>query len=135
MVATCAVVATRRGRRHPVRGRGRTVSIRSGNPFGSFDAAGQFGPNAVRLSGWTLDPDTANPIAVHVYVDGRWGGAFTANTSRPDVGRVYPGYGDNHGFDVLVGSLGGGWRNVCVYAINAGSGNANPLLGCQWVLT
>ena len=51
----------------------RTVS---GTPTGNFESVSRTG-NSVRLTGWALDPDTANPVTVHVYVDGGWGGAYT----------------------------------------------------------
>jgi hypothetical protein len=110
----------------------RTVFLATGNPFGAVDAASIAGPRAIQVRGWTIDPDTAAPVAIHVYVDGRWGGAFTANVARPDVGRAFPGYGDNHGFNASL-SASPGPRQVCVYAINVGAGSTNPLLGCRTV--
>ena len=56
----------------------------------------------VQLRGWTIDPDVVDPINVHVYVDGRAVSVLTANASRPDVGRAYPGYGSNHGIDAKI---------------------------------
>ena len=54
------------------------------NPAGSFDAA-VVGNNGIQLSGWALDPDRTGAIPVHVYVDGHFDRAVTANDSRPDV--------------------------------------------------
>jgi|GEM_PF-1224548 len=102
-----------------------------GNPFGNVEIVeGRVG--AYRISGWVIDPDTAGPIELHVYVDGEWGGKLFANRSRPDVGMAYPLYGADHGFDVTLPAARGA-RQVCVYAINAGSGNTNPLLTCRTV--
>lgn len=107
-----------------------------GNPFGSLDVARGLPGGNVEVRGWTIDPDTIDPISVHVYTGGRFGaggrfaGSFTASASRPDVGRVYPQYGDNHGYNVRV-PMGTGSGEVCVYAINRGQGTANPLLGCR----
>ena len=41
-------------------------------------------------------------------------------------------YGGGHGFDIALPAAPG-TRQVCVYAINAGSGNDNPLLTCRTV--
>jgi hypothetical protein len=108
------------------------VTLPAGNPKGSLNIA-QGLPGAVRVAGWALDPDTSMPIGVHVYVDGRWTGATTANASRPDVAAAYPGYGAGHGFDVTVPVVGGGQHQVCTYAINVGHGTANPKFGCATV--
>jgi hypothetical protein len=102
--------------------------------IGSFDSATD-GGGAVRVTGWALDFDTSASINVHVYVDGAFAGQYLANSSRPDIGNVYPGMGAAHGFDVLV-PAGPGNHSVDVYAINAGPagpGAANPLLGTRQV--
>ncbi len=107
----------------------RSVLIRSGSPFGNIDSHGAVSPTTARVNGWAIDPDTAGPIELHAYVDGRWGGAFTAVTSRPDVGVAYPGYGNDHGFSIDVPGLVKGANRLCVYGINQGPG-ANSLIGC-----
>ena len=100
-------------------------------PFGWLDVA-TGGPGNVRVAGWTIDPETAAPIDVDVYVDGAFAGAATAAVSRPDVGAVHRPYGAAHGFDLTVRARPGN-RHVCVYAINAGDGTVNPQLGCSTV--
>jgi hypothetical protein len=101
------------------------------SPFGQLDSAWQV-LGGVRVSGWALDPDTAWPIEVHIYVD--WSGANLgpASASRPDIGQVYPAYGPGHGFDAVVGAPPG-WHNVCAYGINVGGG-VNMLLGCRQLM-
>ncbi len=99
------------------------------SPFGSLDAAEGL-PLSLRVSGWAIDPDTGNPIDVHVYVDGRPVAAMTANGSRPDVGAVYPLSGNNHGYDRTISVTGGGSHTVCTYGINV-AGGGNALLGCR----
>ncbi len=99
------------------------------NPFGSFDGAVRT-PNRIDVSGWAIDPDTTASIPVHVYVDGAIAGATSADDSRPDVGAAFPGFGNEHGFSFSA-TVGPGTHAVCAYAINAGSGDANILLGCQ----
>ena len=92
--------------------------------FASARSAGK-----VRVAGWAIDPDTAAPIPVHVYV-GPVGHALVADKARTDVGALYPGYGSAHG---LVGEVPdpGGPISVCAYAINSAGGGANQLLGCR----
>jgi len=108
------------------------VTLPAGNPKGSLNVA-QGLPGAIRVVGWALDPDTSMPISTHVYVDGKWTGAVTANLARPDVAAAFPGYGAGHGFDVTVPVVGGGQHQVCTYAINVGHGTANPKFGCATV--
>jgi hypothetical protein len=103
----------------------------SGLPFGNFEMATRI-PGQVAVQGWALDPDTANPVNIHVYVDGRWAAQQTANGQRPDVAWAHPGKGAAHGFNKFV-PVGNGPHTVCVYAINVGNGNANPRLGCSFV--
>lgn len=98
----------------------------SAAPFGAFDTADP-ASNGIHVRGWAIDPDTNNPIDVHVYVDSA-GYATTANVSRPDVDAVYH-RGANHGFDFTV-PVGPGTHNVCAYGINYGGGT-NPQLGCK----
>lgn len=101
------------------------------NPIGNFENATRL-PGAIAVQGWAIDPDTAGPVSVHVYVDGIWDGQTTANTNRPDVGGSYPNYGPNHGYFTYV-PAGPGLHLVCIYAINQGTGTANPQLGCSYV--
>lgn len=106
------------------------VTVWSGNPFGNLDGASRTG-DVVTLTGWAIDPDTASPVTVHVYVDGAWGGAFVASTPRPDVGAAYPGFGALHGLSASVPVPAGAPATVCAYTINQGPGTTNPLLGCR----
>lgn len=101
------------------------------NPFGSFDST-QSGPSLVTLSGWAIDPDSADPIETAVYVDGQFATNLVANQARPDVGSAYAGYGDAHGINHSV-PIGPGFHTVCTYGINQGPGN-NTLIACRWVM-
>ncbi|RWZ68530.1 hypothetical protein ELQ92_04815 [Labedella populi] len=89
-------------------------------------------PGGVDVRGWALDPDTRNAIDVHVYVDGRHTSTLTANGTRADIGRAYPAYGDAHGYSARI-QMSAGSHNVCVYALNVGSGT-NVLVRCQKVV-
>jgi hypothetical protein len=111
----------------------RTIPERTtGTPWGTLDEA-TAGRGAVRVRGWTLDPDRPDPAAVHVYIDGSFAGAGLANGGRPDVGAAYPRAGAAHGFDFTVPAPPGS-HQVCVYAINLG-GDASPnaVVGCRTV--
>lgn len=104
--------------------------VNSGRPpIGNYEAATLSG-SAVTVSGWTLDPDTAASIPVHIYVDSV-GKAFLADRSRPDVARVFPPYGDKHGFSETV-SVTVGTHSVCAYGIGPDAGG-NTLLGCKTI--
>jgi hypothetical protein len=99
------------------------------NPFGSLDIVRAV-PGGLEVAGWAIDPDSAGPIEVHVYVDGQGRGALTASRPRPDVGAVFPAFGPDRGFQGTF-STAPGPRQVCVYAINVGPGTVNPRLGCR----
>jgi SpoIID/LytB domain protein len=104
----------------------------SGEPFGDVNSV-QVDSTKVRLTGWTIDPDTSDPTDVHVYVGEDWGGSYRADVPRTDVGAAYPGKGDRHGFDITLRAAAG-VRTVCVYAINLGAGTSNPRIGCREVV-
>ena len=80
---------------------GCSTITRPTDPFGYVDGISTSTPEGVRVTGWAIDPDTTDPVDVHVYVDNT-GVARTANTSRPDVGNVFPAYGPDHGYDFTV---------------------------------
>lgn len=63
-------------------------------------------------------------------VDGEGRHAY-ANRPRPDVVAVYPAFGPNHGFDVVVAPPPG-QHTICVTASNVSSGHHKPL-GCVTV--
>jgi hypothetical protein len=123
----CAYAISTRGKPNVTLGCART----SGAPRGALDSVGRpDSGGAVRARGWVLDPDTASPINVHVYIDGVGRAAAAANTNRPDIGSVFPPWGPAHGFDVTVGGVAPGLHLVCVYGISVGGG-ANTTLGCK----
>lgn len=109
-----------------------TSIVTTVDPFGSIDVV-MGSETGVNVAGWALDPNSVDPIDVHIYVDGAIAGAATASKPRADVEAVHPSYGPNHGFDTTV-SVSPGDHSVCVYAINAFVGN-NVLLGCRTVTT
>jgi hypothetical protein len=110
-----------------------------GNPIGRFDGF-TVGPGVVgttdawvQVFGWTLDPDTSASIDVHIYLDGTMVASTTADQTRWDVAKAYPDYGPYHGFSTPIAVDGVGTHQVCAYAINTETGNANPSLGCRTV--
>ena len=99
-------------------------------PFGYLEQASVSG-DSVRVRGWTIDPDTSNPVTIRVYLNGKWLAGFPADVRRKDVARVHPGYGDRHGFDKKI-RIPRGRHQLKVYAIN-NSGSPNTLLGARTV--
>jgi hypothetical protein len=106
----------------------RTVQV-GHSPFGSVDL-GFPRPGGVTLLGWTQDPDTTASIGVHVYIDGAFATAATADGDRPDVGTAY-GNGSAHGYNVAV-DVPVGTHQLCVFGIDA-TGDANSLIECGLV--
>lgn len=102
------------------------VTLRSNAPFGSYDGL-NLAPGGARITGWTIDPSTTDPIAAHVYIDGAGAAILQANQNRPDVGAAYPAYGPSHGFDGVV-PVPSGPHTVCVYGVGA---IHSALLGCK----
>ena len=83
------------------------------------------------MSGWTADPDTSAPIRVDFYVDGHGAATTTANLDRPDVGRTYPTFGSQHGFNVTI-PVTQAPHTVCAYGISVGNGG-NHQIGCAFL--
>ena len=101
-------------------------SVTAGMPaIGDINSA-TVAAGAARLQGWAIDPDTADPITVHAYVNNAYTGQAVANVSRADIGRAYPAAGSLHGFDLVV-PLAAGKNTVCIYAIDSVPGSAQSL--------
>jgi hypothetical protein len=101
------------------------------NPVGALQKLTEVSPGTVRVEGWTWDPDVpAQPLRVHLYVNGAYAGAGTADVVRPDVGGRYPEAGAAHGYRINV-PVPHGTSRICAYAINVSRGTTNPQLGCQ----
>ncbi|MGB7962225.1 MAG: CHAP domain-containing protein [Propionicimonas sp.] len=107
------------------------------SPLGAFDAANS-GAGTVNVTGWAIDPNVrTTAVSIHVYVGGPAGDAAAegfniglASSLRTDVGQVYPGTGQNHGFSTALTTSKRGTQSVYVYAINAaGTPGNNFLLG------
>ena len=105
-----------------------TNSGPSGDPFGQIDYTSTV-PGAVTAHGWAIDPSTASPILVQMYIDGHANALTWANMPRPDVGAAYPKAGPNHGYTLTMQTTPG-THTVCLYAINTGPGTSVGL-GCR----
>ena len=106
---------------------GAATNLNPNGPFGVLEAVEAI-PGGFRVSGWTIDPDSAASVDVHIYVGGV-GRAFTADLVRSDVGAAYPQFGSRHGYSFVVPVTTAGPNDVCVYAINIGAGG-NSQIGC-----
>jgi hypothetical protein len=102
------------------------------DPMGSFDSAANVN-GVLTGTGWIVDGEARSGVPLHVYVDDQFRGQFGTSTSRPDVGAIFPGVGDNVGFTFSIPGLADGAHRVCVFALNVGAGYTNPSLGCRTV--
>ena len=110
------------------------VGLAGGNPVGANEAAVPWGANAALVTGWAADPDVpTQPALVHVYVNGRFAMAVTADRNHPALGRSAPWFGPAHGWAAIVDAPGSS-AQICAFAINFGAGTTNPLLGCRTVV-
>lgn len=112
------------------------------SPIGTVDSLAG-GVGTVRVSGWALDDDALHSsLQIHVYIGGPYGSPNAdcyvmespADEHRPDIGILYPGVGDYHGFDYAIMVPNIKSTLVYVYAINAtGTAGANTLLASETV--
>ncbi len=110
----------------------KSVTVPTGSPFGWVDVVNPRA-GAIDIAGWAIDPDTANPTQVHVYVDGV-GVALTASGYRQDLAAVFPLYGGNHGFSSSI-TVAGGNHQICIYSINMVGAGSNQTMSCRTVVT
>lgn len=103
------------------------------SPVGSVDQMTRNGVE-VGFSGWTFDPESADPIAIKVSVNFGDVVVVAADADRPDIAAAYPSYGASHGFvsSILVPyyqqldpSV-----TICITAVNIRSG-ADKVLDCR----
>jgi hypothetical protein len=103
------------------------VNVPDGSPVGVLGDIWQ-SPGTINMWGWALDPDTLNPIDLHISVNKRWA-VLKADLPNGATASLYPEHGTNRGFSGRI-PADPGENRVCVYAINQGSGS-NALLGCR----
>lgn len=99
-------------------------------PVGNIDSV-TTNASGTTVSGWSLDPNTADPISVQLALDGAAPTTVLANVLRSDVQAAYPGTGPLHGFSTTL-NIADGDHSVCVYGVNVGVGG-NSLIGCRLV--
>ncbi len=110
----------------------RTVTVTDRIPFGNNESATAT-QRTVSFSGWVFDPDApTTPAEVHAWAAGSLLGGQVADLARPDVGAAFS-VGPNHGYSITVDIPPGLPLNapICLYAINAGPGSANPAITCR----
>jgi len=112
------------------------------DPIGRLDAAWSPDAGRLRVSGWAFDPDApTTPVEIHVYIGGVAGAPNAeghnlgpADGRRPDVERVYPGIGADHGYDREFTTARVGALSVRVYAVNVpGTAGGSPLLASHTI--
>jgi len=107
-----------------------TVVVRN-NPFGALETVGQL-PSGVQVTGWAIDLNTTGAVLVRAYVDGQHVTDGWANLPRPDIAKLYPSSGPNHGYSFLF-QLAEGTHTVCTRAVNYGPG-VWTVIACKQVL-
>jgi hypothetical protein len=108
----------------------RTVEVLGGSPDGRINSIAPTTGGAT-VTGWAIDYDTAAPIDVHIYVDGKMTASTTANVARTDLAAAFPKWGGTHGYTAFI-PLAKGPHQICTYGINVGSGK-NMQLACKSV--
>ncbi|MFM7616623.1 MAG: hypothetical protein ACKO72_04065 [Actinomycetes bacterium] len=106
----------------------RTVVV-THSPIGSLDGVVNLG-DRVQVAGWAIDPDIADAVTIHIYVDGV-ATVIRADALRNDLTPIFPAYGPAHGFATSI-AVTPGPHTVCAYALDD-AGGVNPLLGCRVV--
>jgi hypothetical protein len=88
---------------------------------GALDVAESDG-GKLRVAGWAIDRDDAQPVRVRVVADEREIATFVADDYRQDVARLGPTIGGSHGFDSVVTlSTTTPPRRVCLHALDDGA--------------
>lgn len=109
-----------------------TGALPPGSPYGRFDTA-SMANGSLTLIGWAVDPDVeTGRVEVRAYVDAGSAGAaaVAAETGqpRPDVAGTL-GLPADTGYALRV-TVSDTAQEVCIYAMNSGSGS-NSVLGCK----
>jgi len=100
-------------------------------PIGYLDYVDQNGGY-----GWAYDQDAGQlPIDVHIYIDGRFYEAITANESRPDLVNAGVTPNPEHGYSFTITGIDlTRAHEIIVYAINYGGGDNPSLTNCPAVI-
>ena len=107
------------------------------NPFGRLDAVTVSG-NTITAAGWALNPhNPGSAVAIQLRDTAAISqvlGNVRAAVSRPDVARVVPGYGPNHGYRIAFTARSKGAHTVCAVALPEFGGWSAVDLGCRSVV-
>lgn len=88
-------------------------------PTGTLDLVSPEGAGQLRVAGQASDPDTAEVVDVHVYLDGAFAAAVRADGAGSGT----------HEYNTVLNAPPGA-HEVCTYVLNVGPGDANQQLGC-----
>ncbi len=107
---------------------GRAIVVNAGSaPIGHLERCDPAG-DSTYLSGWAFDRDVpSTSIGVAIYQDDKPVMGIHASLPREDVNSAY-GITGNHGFSASFKTTPGA-HNYKVYAVNAGGGSGNTLIG------
>jgi titin len=94
-------------------------------------SSGGYSWDYLYLRGWALDFDRAGVIDVRIVHDGETISTMAAGATWSGLGTTYPGYGDNHGFEVsyIAPRTTKGTHTLCAVGVSVGGG-ADQQLGC-----
>ncbi len=108
----------------------------SAAPEGIVDVLSSTAPKKLYVRGWAFDRDAlTQALTIRICIGGTAGGSstethqITAGLAREDVGKAYAGVGNNHGFDATIETKKTGRQSVYIYALNAGAGTTDTLIG------
>lgn len=91
-----------------------------GTPVGHLDDL-EGSVATIQVTGWALDPQTAEPVRVQVTRNGAVVATVDADEERTDLGGAAEHYGTLHGFDATI-TPEPGRNRVCVRIIGVGGG-------------
>jgi peptidoglycan hydrolase-like protein with peptidoglycan-binding domain len=87
----------------------------------------------VSFTGWSLDPDSADPLATSLTVDGAASSVALTKVSRPDIAARFPGVSDLTGVSAQL-TLPEGTHTLCLLATNAvDTEGSDATVGCRAV--
>jgi hypothetical protein len=108
----------------------KTVEV-TADPIGAFDSA-QFSQGKITINGWGFDKSTTSSASIHVYINGQWLGAYSANKPRPDVASIFK-VGQLTGFVENITYTTPGTHQICAWVVGDNIGAPNMGLGCKTV--